>query len=731
VSTEGQWRAATSRALGVIALVAAVSFALGPSALDLRILVEERDMLVQGDDQAEREAEIRRRFGDDGGVVVGFETPGRELLAESLDAYRAFARAVFDHPYLSLLFVDPIERPRFAAGEGGGRELLVRPALDRIRREAETCKLFPTLHLTRSGTGAIAVFPSLGSERERTVAAEVRRLFDTTMPPIDPAARLRLAGPVVVHDALGAAIEEDLTRLVPLVFGVLLILLGVLFRSPVAALIAISEIGLCTLWTLALLGRAGHDLSLMTSLLPILIAVIGIADEIHLFAEFYRRRSLSPWRSRGDLVLEATRAVFVPVSATSLTTALALGSLVVTDIAALRIFGFWCAVGVGLSWLLTLTWVPALLILIPIGDGPRWTRVSSAHRRPRKWLRPVALTLSLPLVAGVFALETNDGWTGNFPADHPVVEDLRWLESESVGLHRFDVVLSLPAGQTWEEPIHMARLAELQEEIRTLDGVRECLSVVDLVRDRRWELAGGEGSLPEVPGTRLEIAEALRSFALFNETVLLRAFLDRGKSWTSLWTFLEHDDFRTAAAVQEQLRKLLPSHLAPGEKWRLGGSAERGRHLIDRLVIGQTRAVLTSTLLCLAALVLLFGRWKRALLCIGAILWALLLLLGVIGWTGVELGVASSCFLGLSLGVGLDYSIHLAYGRAGVEAGPEERGQMRARVLSNVLVVGAGLCVLLLSINPTIQKLGSLIVLGMIVCALTSLLVLGRSTPER
>lgn len=277
----------------------------------------------------------------------------------------------------------------------------------------------------------------------------------------------------------------------------------------------------------------------------------------------------------------------------------------------------------------------------------------------------------------------------------------------------------------------MARLAELQEEIRTLDGVRECLSVVDLVRDRRWELAGGEGSLPEVPGTRLEIAEALRSFALFNETVLLRAFLDRGKSWTSLWTFLEHDDFRTAAAVQEQLRKLLPSHLAPGEKWRLGGSAERGRHLIDRLVIGQTRAVLTSTLLCLAALVLLFGRWKRALLCIGAILWALLLLLGVIGWTGVELGVASSCFLGLSLGVGLDYSIHLAYGRAGVEAGPEERGQMRARVLSNVLVVGAGLCVLLLSINPTIQKLGSLIVLGMIVCALTSLLVLGRSTPER
>ena len=123
-------------------------------------------------------------------------------------------------------------------------------------------------------------------------------------------------------------------------------------------------------------------------------------------------------------------------------------------------------------------------------------------------------------------------------------------------------------------------------------------------------------------------------------------------------------------------------------------------------------------------------RWWTSLRCILAIVWALALVLGVAGWAGVPLGVASSCFLALGVGIGLDYSIHLAFGRS--RSAGNERGvdPIYLRVLANVLVVGTGLAVLLFSANPTIARLGLLIVLSMIAASYTAIVLFpaGAST---
>jgi hypothetical protein len=91
--------------------------------------------------------------------------------------------------------------------------------------------------------------------------------------------------------------------------------------------------------------------------------------------------------------------------------------------------------------------------------------------------------------------------------------------------------------------------------------------------------------------------------------------------------------------------------------------------------------------------------------------------LGVAGWAGIPLGVASSCFLALGVGVGLDYGIHLGLGGYEEEGG---KGAIRLRVLANVATVGTGLSVLLLSSNPTIARLGLLIVLSMVASGYTA-----------
>ena len=114
------------------------------------------------------------------------------------------------------------------------------------------------------------------------------------------------------------------------------------------------------------------------------------------------------------------------------------------------------------------------------------------------------------------------------------------------------------------------------------------------------------------------------------------------------------DDYATASRVRGALEAAVHRHFAPDAvESRIGGSAERGRVLIQSIVASQGISVGLSLVVSLLALGLTSGRWGRTLACIAANVWALLLVLGAAGWLGVEMGVATSSFLALGVGVGL------------------------------------------------------------------------------
>lgn len=145
--------------------------------------------------------------------------------------------------------------------------------------------------------------------------------------------------------------------------------------------------------------------------------------------------------------------------------------------------------------------------------------------------------------------------------------------------------------------------------------------------------------------------------------------------------------------------------------------------LIESIVTSQGTSVAISLLLSLLVLGIASGRWRRSLWCIAANVWALLLTLGAAGWLGLEMGVATSSFLAVGVGVGLDYGIHLAFHHRSAEGG---EGAVYLRVLANVLVVGSGLAVLMLSANPTIARLGFLLVASLAASGYTAIVLFSR-----
>jgi predicted RND superfamily exporter protein len=196
----------------------------------------------------------------------------------------------------------------------------------------------------------------------------------------------------------------------------------------------------------------GHAISLTTAMIPILVTVLGIADDLHLYSEYLRLRQKHPEEPPFSLVWKGVRKVFFPCTATALTTAIGFASFLPTDVPALRIFGLLAGIGVVFSWLLTVTVVPVLLALVPVKTPPAWT-VRPDFAAPSLLFRGVVpVALSLLLLPGIARLEIDDGWTRNFRPDHPIVRDVRWFEKESVGVYQFDVMLTRRDGRGWTDP---------------------------------------------------------------------------------------------------------------------------------------------------------------------------------------------------------------------------------------------------------------------------------------
>ncbi|MBM3296857.1 MAG: hypothetical protein FJY83_04585 [Candidatus Aminicenantes bacterium] len=105
---------------------------------------------------------------------------------------------------------------------------------------------------------------------------------------------------------------------------------------------------------------------------------------------------------------------------------------------------------------------------------------------------------------------------------------------------------------------------------------------------------------------------------------------------------------------------------------------------------------------------------------------------GTLGLAGVPLDYATMMIAGLSLGVGIDYTIHFVYGvkraleRTGsleeaVAAAYEEKGRA---ILANSLAVTMGFLVLLLSSMSPLRHFGGMMVVSMLLAALASLTTL-------
>ncbi len=197
-----------------------------------------------------------------------------------------------------------------------------------------------------------------------------------------PSTNVYVTGIPVFSGVVNDATRADLVVLVPLVIVVVLLTLFLSFRRAGGIVLPLLTVAVSAILAIGAMAMFGVKLSIITTILPVILVAVGSAYGIHVVSHYYDemagKRNLSDAEHR-EIVFGTLRKIGQPVLLAALTTFAGFGSLCFTSVVPIFEFGLFASFGVIVAFVVSLTLIPALLLI----RGPdRKNRDSAAFDGP-------------------------------------------------------------------------------------------------------------------------------------------------------------------------------------------------------------------------------------------------------------------------------------------------------------------------------------------------------------
>lgn len=750
------WAAAARPRLALAAMLAVV-LAMAPGLFRLRLRTDGH-ALVPPDSPAVRiDREVRRIFGLRDQLLVVLETrhPAGIFNAGTLDRLARLTRDLAALPGIDPQDVQSLateSSPRFAPDGLSFLRLLDPPPhtperLAEVRADVESIDI---LHgtLVSFDRRSTAVLVGLagpsdpeGASVDRT--ALYHRIADIARRHETETERISVVGAPAAEALLGEHVLADLALMVPLALLVIGIILWRCCGRSWAVLLGLGKIAAAQVFTLGLMGWCGGPVYLTTAMLPVLLITIGLAMEIHLLWHYHHRPAGEP---PGNALRRTVGELARPIALTALTTALGLLSFLTSSIRPVSRFGLFTAIGVLFCMLWSLVATPALLALrpwaIPAAGPPRRAlgpaRLALALvSRPRLALPALALVTAV-LALGIPRLEVQDGWIDNFSPNSPLRKATERVDRRFAGTHVLLAVVTFDPPEDRIPEIPQARgpllagsalsaLGRFEQGLRDLPEVGGVFGLAGHLSTTAYFFGGRREEARAIVDDPFWIYLHVRRIGNVRGEARRRELVDDGFRRTVVSVLVKGANFQKTAAVIEQIRRLERTELRPVHgRVELAGDLGVSQAMIPAIVRTQTGSLLFALAASFVVLSLLLRSPRLGLACAVPTALAVAWTFGLMGWLGIPLGVATSIFCAVTLGIGDDYCIHfLERFRAARAAGAAEPARVAAAeagpaILADALAIALGFGLLSLSRVPTNGWLGLLVVFGLAsACLLT------------
>jgi len=555
------------------------------------------------------------------------------------------------------------------------------------------------------------------------------------------------------------SMRADLVRFLPLSLLCMMAVLWLAFRSFRALVLPLLSISLGVAELLGVMGWFGTPITLATLVLPSLLLVIGGSYAVHMTAVVLEREEKD-----GRLSIEAVlQQVGLPILVSAVTTAIGFGSLAFHPIPAIATLGLFAAIGVALTTLGVLVGLPLTFAVLPARPRDRarkteWSmdaagsavdRVVSAAARigidHRRWIYAIAAASVVIAVMGALRVRVDTNLLSAFRSSSDVREAHRVIAERLAGASPISIVISGPEPEYFRSIVALRRVADIQQFIQELEGVDATISILDYLEaiDRGLQSAGGElevgpeGEVKEKAPPKSfwddpvkQLPEVLEIVGMSKDTFagVVDAKFQRIRITARTSIMGSNEVVRLAREIESYARAMFP----PGVDVHTTGNLVVVSSIAEGVLIGQVQSIGIAFGVIFLVLAIMFLSFRVGFAAMIPNALPVVIFFGVMGWSGVELNLATSIIAAVALGIAVDDTIHcMARLNTQVKTAQTQReallGTMVAvgrRVVAATLTLTAGFLVLSLSEFAIIGDFGWLSAMTMLVALVTNLVLL-------
>ena len=495
---------------------------------------------------------------------------------------------------------------------------------------------------------------------------------------------LHVAGEGAVRGYLGRYIDSDARRLNPLAALIISFVLFLAYRTVRGVILPNLLVLAAVSISVGAMAAAGVPFYVITNALPVLLIGISVADGIHILGQYYEEQTLDPTAGSRELAVRAMAEMWRPVTITSATDiAGLLGLALASFMPPMRAFGVFASIGVAAAWLFSLFVLPNILVLLKpqsspaistrgVGSGQgdvlgfdafgrltggigRWVA-----RHPAPVLALGLLIAGLGLI-GLGRLEVNEARIENFRHSEPLYQADQAINQRFDGTNTLDVMIEANSIEGLFEVDHLAKIEALQQHLESHERVRGTTSMADYLKQMNRALHEDDPSAYELPGSAQAAAQYFLLYSASGDPTDFEDIVDYDYRQANVRASLDTGLYSHNKPVVEDLQRYVDRHFgeqAGDLQAKIAGRVNVDYHWIEGLASSHFRGLFIALTAAWLMASLSFRSMVAGALAIIPVVLAILWIYAVMGFTGIWLGVGTSMFAAIAIGIAVDFAVH-------------------------------------------------------------------------
>jgi len=496
--------------------------------------------------------------------------------------------------------------------------------------------------------------------------------------------KIYLTGMVMMNNAFMESSMNDMGTLVPAMYLIIIIMMLILVRSVSATVATVFVLAFSVLTGMGLAGWLGIKLTPPSSAATTIIMTLAVADAIHLIISMLA--SMRKGMEKRLAVIESLRVNFMPVFLTSITTAIGFLSMNASDSPPFHDLGNITAMGVMAAFVFAVTFLPAMLAVLPIKAKVSQTHFSKLMDafsdlviRRQGFIMLASVGVAVVVLALIPLNDLNEDFVKYFDTSTSFRKDADFTAEHLTGLYQLQY--SLPSGESngVSDPKFLAHAKAFVDWLRTQPEVQHVNSITDTFQRLNMSLHGDDPAWYKLPEKRDLAAQYLLLYELSLPYGLdMNNQLNVDKSSTQIIATLKNMTSRELREVSQRGEKWLDKN-APEMRATGIGPGIMFAYISERNIKSMLGGTLVALLLISVLITIALRSVKIGFISLLPNLLPAGLAFGVWGLMVGEVNMAAAMVTGMSLGIVVDDSIHFLskYLRARREEGMDTESAIR------------------------------------------------------